>query len=104
MKNKLILISTTFFTICFLTIIFFIVGLNLKKIDTFRDSCENFGGEYYEIANASCSVGHENCIYMCILNGEYYSLDEVGSYNINKFFCIKDCEYENKLNEGSCMC
>lgn len=90
MKNKLgILISTIIFTICFLIIIICIILLNLNRITNFENACESFGGEYYILENASCSLGHENCIYMCKINGEYYSLDDVGTHNINKFFCIK---------------
>ena len=90
MKNKLgILISTIIFTICFLIIIFFIVTLNLDRITNFKNTCESFGGEYYILENASCSLGHENCIYMCKINGEYFSLDDVRYNNINKFFRIK---------------
>ena len=105
MENKYITITTILFSLSVVIIIFLIVVLNINYIYNFEDACESFGGNFYQLQNTSCNVGHEDCIYICNLNGEYYDLDSVGKqFDYNKYFCIEDCNYENKLNKGTCVC
>jgi hypothetical protein len=84
-------------------IVYFFMS-NLYSTEDFKKSCESYGGTFYELQNTSCKIGHENCIFTCELNGNIYDLDEVGAFGISKYFCIEDCNYENKLSKNSCFC
>jgi len=108
-KEKFYILQNVILIIISLVIIlifFFIVLLNINYISNFEDACKNLGGNFYQLQNTSCKYGHEDCIYICNLNGKYYDLDEVGkSIYYGKYFCIEDRSYINKLNNGIiCVC
>jgi hypothetical protein len=91
-----------------MAIILFFVLDNIGGIESFKLACESYDGRFYELQNVSCAAGHENCRYMCSLNGELYNMAELGGayfQSYSKYFCVKDCEYENKLAKGVvCVC
>lgn len=80
----------------------------INGVETFKNSCESFGGSFWEIANVTCSALHQNCRYMCNLNGETFSMDDLGSFGVFTYshqICIKDCSYKNKQDgDVRCVC
>lgn len=82
---------------------------NLDGVERFKDSCESFGGNFFELYNTSCIIGHSNCIYRCDLHDKSYSLDDFSNYGwvlgYNKQMCIDDCAYHNReAGDNICVC
>ena len=104
-------IVTIIISLVMITLIVLILMVTLRAfggVDSFKNSCESFGGSFWEIANVTCSVGSPNCRYMCALNDERFSMSDLGDFGLfsySKEICIKDCAYENKQSgELRCVC
>ena len=95
-------IVTIIISLVMITLIVLILMITLRAfggVDSFKSSCESFGGYFWEIANVTCSVGAPNCRYMCALNDERFSMSDLGDFGLfsySKQICVKDCAYENK--------
>jgi hypothetical protein len=100
MTTALIAICTALIAICVAEVV---LGSSRER---FQQSCQSFGGEFYQLENTSCQLGHEKCIFNCRLNGNIYNLDTLGDWIFyRKYFCVEDCKYENsKSNETRCVC
>lgn len=97
-----VFILSILFTIVGLLYFFFSLGFSP---DSFKNSCENYEGYFYEIQNVTCNIYHPNCAFNCNLNGKNYNYEDLDVINYNKYFCIEDCAYENDKNkEVRCVC
>jgi hypothetical protein len=106
-KDRIFAITLSFIVIMSVAIVGMIVLKSMNGISTFSNACHVYGGNFYELQNASCELGHENCIYRCDLNGESFSMDDLDTWwmGYNQQICIKDCEYENGANpKARCVC
>lgn len=103
--EKLFFVSVISFVVVLLGL--FIIN-SFTEVDNFKSSCEAYGGSYWEIANVTCSASAPNCRYVCGLNGEQFSMSDlgwVGLLTYSKQICIKDCNYKNKqAGETICVC
>lgn len=93
--------------IVIMIMILFVVLGGIEGVSNFKSTCETYGGRFWEIQNVTCALGHKNCRYMCQLNDETFSMADLGGaffWSYSQQMCVKDCEYENKLNPYSCVC
>jgi hypothetical protein len=99
-----LLLSLLVMTLIVLILMF---SFNVSEgVYAFKNSCESYGGSFWELANVTCSVGAPNCRYMCSLNDEQFSMSDLGDFGLftySRQICIKDCEYVNK-QEGRFRC
>jgi hypothetical protein len=67
--------------------------------ELWKEECISLGGNYWEIQNVTCAIGHRECFRMCSLNGKTLGYYDFGS------LCVEDCRYENNKSNGlRCVC
>ena len=75
-------------------------------VEGFKSACESFGGHFWEIENVLCFARKPYCMYMCSLNGESFSMSDLGFpelFSYRRQICIRDCAYKNK-QAGKVVC
>lgn len=107
--NLFIFLGVLFLTILSIILVLNFIGNNvINNTSSFESSCESFGGSYWEIQNVTCDARYPNCRYMCSLNGEMFSMSDLGKlgyFSYAKQICIKDCRYKNEqAGEIMCVC
>ena len=76
-KQKIISIVICLIIMTLTSLTIMTIFNTLGGVDNFKDSCESFGGSFWEIANVTCAVGSPNCRYMCALNDERFSMSDL---------------------------